>query len=177
MIDLTQVPRRNESLGTAQVALLCDVLVEVGDRLEQPWHSRLAKRWFAQTLLTRGRSEKPVTPPEMTERLRGVSQHWFDQILAGGHQVHGDLAELLPEPAEAGARHPDDVDEVAKLDALPGVLAEMLVRVRRVSEEAEGLTAQVAALTGERDELAARVTELEEHTWRKPAWVVRRRAD
>jgi hypothetical protein len=175
VVDLSQVPRRNESLGTAQVALLRDVLLEVGDRLEQPWHSRLAKRWFAQTLLTRGRSDKPVTPPELSQRLEVVSRHWVDRIAAGGYQVHGDLAELLPDPAEAGARHPDDVDELAKLDALPEVLAEMLVRVRRVSEEAEQLTGEVTAVTAERDALVARVAELEATTWRKPGWLRRRR--
>lgn len=175
VVDLSQVPRRNESLGTAQVALLRDVLVAVGDRLEQPWHSRLAKRWFAQTLLTRGRSDKPVTPPELSHRLEVVSQYWVDAIAAGGYQVHGDLAELLPDPADAGARHPDDVDELAKLDALPEVLAEMLVRVRRVSEEAEGLAGEVAALTAERDALAGQVAELEETTWRRPGWLRRRR--
>jgi len=174
VVDLSQVPRRNESLGTAQVALLRDVLAEVGDRLEQPWHSRLAKRWFAQTLLTRGRSEKPVTPPALAEGLQVVSQHWVDTIASGGFRVHGDLAELLPDPADAGARHPDDVDELAKLDALPEVLAEMLVRVRRASEEAEDLAGEVDELTAERDALIARVAELEETSWRKPGWLLRR---
>ena len=105
-VDLSQVPRRNESLGTAQVALLRDVLAEVDDRLPQPWHSRLAKRWFAQTLLTRGRSDKPVTPPALVERLRVVSQYWVDTIAAGGYQVHGDLDDLLPEPAAEVGRPP-----------------------------------------------------------------------
>lgn len=173
-VDLSEVTRRNESLGVSQIALLRDVLVAVGDRLEQPWHSRLVKRWFAQTLLTRSRSQPPITPPEVAERLRVVSQHWIDVIGSGGYQVHGDLAELLPDPADAGARHPDEVDEEAKLDALPEVLAEMLVRVRGVSEEAEGLTAEVAGLTAERDRLAARVAELE-GTWRLPVWLRRRR--
>ncbi len=157
VVDLSQVPRRNESLGTAQVALLRDVLVEVGDRLEQPWHSRLAKRWFAQTLLTRGRSEKPATPPELAQRLTTLARHWTGTIAAGGFRVHGDLAELLPAPAEPGARHPDDVDELAKLDALPEILAEMLVRVRRVSVESEARAAELAVLTAERDDLARRL--------------------
>ena len=68
-----------------------------------------------------------------------------------------------------------DLLELAKLDALPEVLAEMLVRVRRVSEEAEGLSGEVAALTAERDALAAQVAELEETTWRRPGWLRRRR--
>lgn len=174
VIDLSQVPRRNESLGAAQVALLRDVLVEVGDRLPQPWHSRLAKRWFAQTLLTRGRSERPVTPPEHAARLTTLARHWNDTIVAGGFRVHGDLDELLPAPAEPGVRHPDDVDQLAQLDALPEVLAEMLVRVRTASEQAEDRAAQIAALSAERDDLAGQVAELQATTWRKPEWLLRR---
>jgi hypothetical protein len=173
VVDLDSVPRSNESLGTAQVALLREVLVEVGDRLPQPWHSRIAKRWFAQTLLTRGRSGKPVTPTELADRLTPVSRHWIETIRAGGYQVHGDLDDLLPVAAPDGAPHPDDIDRLAQLDALPEVLAEMLVRVREVSERAAGLDRDVAGLTAERDRLAAEVAALRLSTWPKPGWLVR----
>lgn len=173
VVDLDRVPRSNESLGTAQVALLREVLVEVGDRLPQPWHSRIAKRWFAQTLLTRGRSARPATPAELAERLTPVSRHWIDTIRAGGYQVHGDLDDLLPVAAPAGSPHPDDVDRLDQLDHLPEVLAEMLVRVREVSERAAGLDDDVAGLTAERDALAAEVAELRETTWRKPGVLLR----
>ncbi|GAA1478617.1 hypothetical protein GCM10009623_30630 [Nocardioides aestuarii] len=173
VVDLDRVPRSNESLGTAQVALLREVLVEVGDRLPQPWHSRIAKRWFAQTLLTRGRSSKPATPSELAECLTPVSRHWIDTVRAGGYQVHGDLDDLLPVAAPEGSPHPDDVDRLAQLDHLPEVLAEMLVRVREVSARAEGLDGDVAALTTERDALAAEVAELRATTWRKPGPLVR----
>lgn len=174
VVDLDRVPRSNESLGTAQIALLREVLEQVGDRLPQPWHSRLAKRWFAQTLLTRGRSGRPQTPPELAARLTPVSQHWIDVVRDGGYRVHGDLDDLLPVAGPAGSPHPDDVDREAQLDALPEVLAEMLVRVREVSERAQGLESDVAGLTDERDRLAARVAELEETTWRKPRWLRQR---
>lgn len=173
VVDLDDVPRSNESLGAAQVSLLRQVLVEVGDRLPQPWHSRIAKRWFAQSLLTRGRSRRPVAPAELAERLTPISRHWTDTVRADGYQVHGDLDDLLPVAAPPGSPHPDDVDPLAQLDALPEVLAEMLVRVREVTERAEGLDRDVAELTSERDALAAEVAELAATTWRKPGWLVR----
>ncbi len=172
-VDLAQVPRSNESLGTAQVALLREVLVEVGDRLPQPWHARIAKRWFAQTLLTRGRSAKPSTPTELAARLTPVSQHWIDTVRTGGFRVHGDLDDLLPVAGPAGSPHPDDVDRAAQLDALPEILAEMLVRVREVSERAAALDHEVAALSSERDALAEELAELHATTWRKPGWLTR----
>jgi hypothetical protein len=173
VVDLDSVPRSNESLGTAQVALLREVLVEVGDRLPHPGHTPIAQRWFAQTLLTRGRSGKPVTPTELADRLTPVSRHWIETIRAGGYQVHGDLDDLLPVAAPDGAPHPDDIDRLAQLDALPEVLAEMLVRVREVSERAAGLDRDVAGLTAERDRLAAEVAALRLSTWPKPGWLVR----
>jgi hypothetical protein len=163
VVDLDQVPRRNESLGTAQVALLRDVLVQVADRLPQPWHSRIAKRWFAQTLLTRGRSDRPVTPGDLAARLTPISRHWMDTLVREGYQVHGDLDDLLPVPAPEGSRHPDDVDELAKLDALPEVLAEMLVRVRDLDLARTELAGRVELLTSERDDLAARLEAAEGH--------------
>jgi hypothetical protein len=165
VVDLSQVPLRNESLGTAQIKLLRDVLVAVGDRLEQPWHSRLAKRWFAQTLLSRGRSAKPVPPRSLSLRLGDVAAAWVDRITAGDYQVHGDLSELLPELAPADAAHPDEVDEVDQLDALPEVIAEMLVRTRELNVRVRDLTRHTAELETERDELLSRVAELTEPRW------------
>ena len=50
-VDLSLIPPRNESLGTAQIAFLRRVVGALDGRLAQPWYSRVAKRWFAQTLL------------------------------------------------------------------------------------------------------------------------------
>lgn len=159
-VDLSQIPVRNESLGTAQIAFLRRVLAEVDGRLEQPWHSRVAKRWFAQSLLSKVPGAKPVAPPPVTERLTAVSRTWLDAIRAGGYRVHGDLDELLPMPGDPDAPHPDDVAEGDMLAGLPGVVAEMLVRTRELNEAVERLRADNAELTRRRDALAARAIEL-----------------
>lgn len=159
--DLADVPVRNESLGVAQVALLRHVHVALDGRLEQPWRSRVAKRWFAQTMLSRATSDKPVAPAGVVEQLAVVSRAWVDHLAAGGYRVHGDLAELLPELPRADRRHPDDVSAAEIAAGMPEVLAEMLLSVRdwrsRLVEAEQG----ALDLAAEGDRLRARVAELE----------------
>lgn len=161
-VDLGEVPLRNESLGIGQIAFLRHVLQALDGRLEQPWRSRVAKRWFAQTLLSRARSPRPVTPPEMAERLSGVARAWIDQVRSGGFAVHGDLAELLPVIGDETARHPDDATDADMLSGLPAVVAEMLLRTRDLIMAKEELeTARAEGLEREA-RLADEVTRLRE---------------
>ncbi|MGB0099773.1 MAG: hypothetical protein WBP61_05775 [Nocardioides sp.] len=129
-IDVSSVPGSNESLGTPQIALLREVVGALDGRLEQPGYSLVAKRWFAQSMLSRVRSRKPVTPASVAEQLSVVARGWVELVESGGYRVHGDLAELLPAVPPPGTPHPDDVSAEEMLDGLPGVLAEMLLRVR-----------------------------------------------
>jgi len=161
-IDLTEVPLRNESLGIGQVAFLRRVLEALDGRLEQPWRSRVAKRWFAQTLLSRARSPRPVTPPEMAKRLSRVAQTWIDEVQSGGFAVHGDLAELLPAIGDDTARHPDDVTDADMLSDLPSVVAEMLLRTRDLMMNNETLEAEKAAGLEREGELAGEVARLQD---------------
>ncbi|MFC6287518.1 hypothetical protein ACFP3Q_12495 [Nocardioides sp. GCM10027113] len=161
-VDLAEAPQRNESLGTAQIAFLRRVVDALDGRLEQPWYSRVAKRWFAQTLLSRTRSGKPQAPTSVVDPLARVSAAWIDVIREGGYQVHGDLEDLMPEPA-GDARHPDDATDAEMLAGLPEVVAEMLLRnrdlqaeVSRVTAERDRLIDEVAALTGRLEEATSR---------------------
>ena len=77
-IDASTVPGSNESLGTPQIALLRRVVSSLDGRLEQPWYSRVAKRWFAQSMLSQVRSRKPVTPAPVAEQLAGVARGWIE---------------------------------------------------------------------------------------------------
>jgi hypothetical protein len=169
-VDLSQVPRSNESLGVPQIAFLRQVLDALDDRLEQPWFSRVAKRWFAQTLLGSVPAAKPVTPAEVAERLTGVTQEWIEFVRANGYHVYGDLDELLPELPPAGTRLPDDVTPDEMLEGLPGVVAEMLVRTRDLSVTIKELESQNRALSEERDHLAAEVAELTDQAERRRRW-------
>ena len=178
-VDLSAVPNSNESLGTAQIAFLRQVLGSLDGRLQQPWFSRVAKRWFAQSLLSQVRSPKPVTPTPVAERLTGVVKAWIRAVEAGGYRVHGDLTELLPEPAPGGTPHPDDVAPADMLAGLPDVVAEMLlrdrdnrVRIRELEQALEQAQEVQAAGEREREDLARQVEEASYRWWhrfRKPA--------
>jgi hypothetical protein len=169
-IRLTEVPRRNESLGIGQIAFLRQVMEALDGRLKQPWRSRVAKRWFAQTLLIRARSPRPVTPPDVAERLSRVSQSWIDQVRSGGFRVHGDLAELLPAIGDATARHPDDVTDADMLSDLPAVVAEMLLRTRDLMMDRERLETEKAEGLGREEALAGEVARLQQELDHQRRW-------
>lgn len=129
-LELTLPPRVNESLGCAQVALLRQVLDALDDRLEQPHHAHVVKRFFAQTQLARIDSPRPVPPAELRVELDAIAREWVEEIGDRGYAVHGDLADLLPEPAGGEtARHPDEVTAEELLEGVPGVIAELLVEI------------------------------------------------
>ncbi len=175
-VDLSLIPPRNESLGTAQIAFLRRVVGALDGRLAQPWYSRVAKRWFAQTLLGGlGGSAKPVTPAPVARRLAAVSSAWIEVIRAGEFRIHGDLDELLPEVADDSVRHPDDASDTEMLDGLPGVVADMLVRTGQLRSDLAEVERRNAALTESCQELGTRVeqltAELEERTGRRHRWL------
>ncbi len=114
----------NESLGTAQVALLRQTLAASG--LEQPWIALVGKRWFAQTVLPRARSARPVTPAPVAEALGEVAETWIAELGSRGYSIHGDLAELRPAVPPPGTPHPDDVTADDLVRDLPDLLGEML---------------------------------------------------
>lgn len=158
--DLSTVPVRNESLSAAKVAFLIDVLTAVDGRLEQPWHSRVAKRWFAQSLLAGVPGDKPVAPPDLREQLASLSTQWVEQVRAAGYRVHGDLDDLLPRPDDGRSPHPDEVGAEDRLAGLPEVVAEMLVRTRALHEEIATGHDERRELSAERDQLREQVAGL-----------------
>jgi len=165
-VDLSQVPPRNESLGVPQIAFLRLVLDALDGRLQQPWFSRVAKRWFAQSLLSTVPAPKPVTPAPVAEALTGVTRTWIDFVRREGYRVYGELDELLPEPPRAGSPHPDDVLPADMLQGLPGVVAEMLVHTRDLRMQVSELRTSQMELIKERDELA-HALEARRRPWRR----------
>ena len=133
-------PPANESLGSAQVALLRQVLEALDDRLAQPQYAQVVKRFFAQTHLAAIGSPRPVTPPELRDRLVVIAREWVTELGSRGYSVHGDLAELVPEEPAGGEvpRHPDDVTAEEVLEGVPNVIAELLLEIAaRRAEAAE----------------------------------------
>jgi hypothetical protein len=174
VVDLSTVPVRNESLGTAQIAFLRRVVVALDGRLTQPSYARVAKRWFAQTLLARLDGSKPVTPAPVAERLAAVSAAWVALIRDGGFAVHGDLDELLPEVADPTVPHPDRATDAEMLEGLPEVVAEMLLRTGELQVDLAAARVRAESLEASQERLRARVAELteelEHRTGRRHKW-------
>jgi hypothetical protein len=126
VVDLDSVSRRNDSLGTAQIAFMREVNKALDGRMPRRWQSRLAKHWFAQDLLGRVRSGKPISPPELVEQLNGPTREWIELVEAGRFQVHGDLADLLSQQGP-DAPHPDEAPAEAQLEGLAEAVADLLV--------------------------------------------------
>lgn len=139
----------NRTLGVAQIAILREVNAALDGRIPQPAYAHVVKRFLAQDLLARHTSPRPVCPPGLAALLRAETERWITEIGARGYQVHGDLAELLPDEAldaaaDAAVGDPDEVDPVTRAAISDAVLADLLVevsqlrtRVRRLSGTAE----------------------------------------
>ena len=99
----------NTSLTTEAVALVRALNVELDGQLTPREHARFVKREVAEERLA-GQPGTPLrTPAALGDVLVPAAQTWSRAVLAGGHPVHGDLADLDPRLATAGEPHPDDV--------------------------------------------------------------------
>jgi hypothetical protein len=129
-----RIERANESLGVAQAALLRDVNESLDGRIEQPQYSRVVKEMFAQRMLPRHRSSRAVLPPDLFGALRELSEAWVKELESTGSRVHGDLADLLPDPPPTDAPHPDDVSDAERYAVAREVVADLLVEVAGLRE-------------------------------------------
>jgi hypothetical protein len=141
VIDISEVPTSNVSIGAAQVTFLARVNRALGTRLPQPHADRLRKHWLAQQLLSKVDGVKAVAPPDVVERFAAVSHEWVRTIKEREVVIHGDLDDLLPRitsPAETGkvVRHPDDTTAEEQLEGLHETVAEMLLRIWQAEERA-----------------------------------------
>jgi hypothetical protein len=135
-VDLAVAVAANDSLGVAQVALLRHVVLALRGRLTDRRYADVVKRFFAQGVLSRQVSDRPVVPPELAARLAPMAHGWIGAVEAAGHPVSGELAELVP-PLPSGNRHPDAVPDDEVVAELPEVVADVLVEVARLRRERE----------------------------------------
>ncbi len=117
----------NQTLGTAEVALLRSVNDALGGRIRQPHYARVVKRQFAQRLLAQHTSPRPVPPADVVDELRAVAEEWERTITQSGYRVYGDLGELVPAPPDPDAVGPDDLDPRHQADLAAAVIADLLV--------------------------------------------------
>jgi hypothetical protein len=124
----TVEPVANRTLGAVQVAVLRRVNEELGGRIPHPAYGRVVKRLFAQTVLA-GQSSTPAQcPPDLVDQLAVIARRQNRRLAERGYQVHGDLAELVPQkPAIGSWTDPDQVDPAAEAAAAAAAIVELLV--------------------------------------------------
>jgi hypothetical protein len=138
VVDPALARSANESLGTAEVALLRQVLVALDGRLREPHYAHVVKRFFSQRVLSQFESARPVTPEDVRLRLDAVVEGWATLLAERGHRVHGDVDELRPAGAPPDARDPDDVPAEELVENVPGIIAELLVEIATLRTQVEG---------------------------------------
>jgi hypothetical protein len=118
--------RSNQTLGSAQAELLRRINEQLGDRVPQPHYAKLVKRQFSQGTLTRQKSPPARCSPALLQQLHDFSLTQNQELRNRGYQVHGDLAELVPDVDGGDAVDPTSLsgDEVA--GAATAALADLL---------------------------------------------------
>jgi len=123
----------NESLGSAQSALLRDVNAALDGRLVRPPYTYVVKRFFAQKVLPRQRSARLSIPADMYKPVRALAGEWVAHIESAGYVVHGDLADLLPVPPDTGEAQVELPYE-ERYAAATEAIAELLLEISRLRE-------------------------------------------
>lgn len=129
----------NQSLDSAQSALLRDVNAALDGRIVRPPYTYVVKRYFAQRVLTQHRSARLTLPDDMVGPVRSLAEDWTRELTSAGYVIHGDLADLLPVPTPADAQVPVDVPYEDRYAAATAAIAELLVEICEL-REARGTT-------------------------------------
>lgn len=124
----------NQSLGSAQSALLRDVNAALGGRIVRPPYTYVVKRYFAQRVLPQHRSARLTLPDDMVGPVRSLAEEWVHQLTSAGYVLHGDLAELLPVPTPVDAQVPVEVPYEDRYAAATAAIAELLLEICALRE-------------------------------------------
>jgi hypothetical protein len=123
----------NTSLGAVQIEVLRRLNRRVNRQGNERVYGDVVKRLYAGTILRGQAGEKLRLPAAYAERVRALATGWVDQLTDRGYPVSGDLADLVPEPADhdADTRKGAAKMLVSSLDAT----ADLLREVERLREE------------------------------------------
>lgn len=130
--------RSNQTLGSTQAELLRRVNERLGDRVPQPHYARLVKRQFSQGTLTTQSSAPARCSPGLLQQLHDFAVAQNRQLREAGYQVHGDLAELVPDVDGRGAIDPSSLSGDELAEAATTALADLLAeRMQKPGERGE----------------------------------------
>lgn len=125
-----EVQRSNTSVGPAEAEVLRQVNAKVADRLDIRTYEHWVKVVAAHRLEGR-EGVRFALPAEELGWLLGRVETITAFIAAGGYDVRGDLAELVPQEPSGPVVRPDDVDLVQAVDAATDVVTAMLLDLDR----------------------------------------------
>ena len=128
--------RSNQTLGSTQAELLRRVNERLGDRVPQPHYARLVKRQFSQSTLTTQKSPPARCSPELLQQLHDFALEQNRQLREAGYQVHGDLAELVPDVDGGDAVDPSSLSGDELTEAATTALADLLAERMETSGDA-----------------------------------------
>jgi hypothetical protein len=123
----------NTSLGAVQIEVLRRLNRRVNRQGNERVYGDVVKRLYAGTILRGQAGDKLRLPAAYADRVRAVASGWADQLAERGYAVSGDLADLVPEPADhdPGTRKGAAKMLASSLDAT----ADLLREVERLREE------------------------------------------
>lgn len=128
----TDIPRANESLGTAESELLRRVNERVVSKIRPAAYTRWVKVFISREVLEqRPKQRKFGLPAGEYDWVHARSQEIVQFLEQGPYAVTGDLQDLLgPRPSTA-VPAPDDIDLDQSLDAAADVIAALLRKPQR----------------------------------------------
>lgn len=139
----------NESLGTAQAALLCRVKPHLsGPLTRKPVQHRWVRQYFGHEVLVPQRGQRFGLRPEQVAVLRERATEAVETLRAGGYPVAGDLADLVPDEDPPVLPHPDEVSEAEMLDVAAVAIDQMIRDVRRLTMQRDRARAAAGARRG-----------------------------
>jgi hypothetical protein len=152
------------ALDGTTVSALREINLALHDRLDKPARRRLVGGYLAgpddQAPITAGpaaSAPRPGVSEELYALLHRLAVGWCADIAEAGYDVHGDLADLVPPPADPCAPLPDQVPLEARLATTTETLARVLVEVARLREHNAVLEERNAALRAKRRRLKERL--------------------
>lgn len=133
-VEVEMPPREvNTSLGAVQIELLRRLNRRVSRQGNERVYGDVVKRLYAGTILRGQGGDRLRLPTDYADRVRDVAAGWVDQLSSRGYPVSGDLADLVPAPADPHAEPRTGPAKMlaSSLDAT----AELLREVERLREE------------------------------------------
>jgi hypothetical protein len=133
-VEVTMPPREvNTSLGAVQIEVLRRLNRRVNRKGNERVYGDVVKRLYAGTILRGQAGDKLRLPAAHADRVRALASGWVDQLAERGYPVSGDLADLVPQPAD---HDPEARKGAAKMLASSlDATADLLREVERLREE------------------------------------------